>query len=90
MTEAMRSRGPDGEGLSADGWVTLGHRRLTIIDLSDAGGQPMVRDDLGLALVFNGCIYNYPELREELRNAGLRLPLHQRHRGDPGGVRALG
>ncbi|MGW3795924.1 N-acetylglutaminylglutamine amidotransferase, partial [Micromonospora arida] len=70
MTEAMRSRGPDGEGLSADGWVTLGHRRLTIIDLSDAGGQPMIRDDLGLALVFNGCIYNYPELREELRRAG--------------------
>ncbi|MEV4721861.1 N-acetylglutaminylglutamine amidotransferase [Micromonospora noduli] len=70
MTEAMRSRGPDDEGLFADGWVTLGHRRLTIIDLSDAGGQPMVRDDLGLALVFNGCIYNYPELREELRRAG--------------------
>ncbi|MFC5924469.1 N-acetylglutaminylglutamine amidotransferase [Micromonospora vulcania] len=70
MTEALRSRGPDGEGLYAADWVTLGHRRLTIIDLSDAGGQPMVRDDLGLALVFNGCIYNYPELREELRNAG--------------------
>ncbi|MET7749011.1 N-acetylglutaminylglutamine amidotransferase [Micromonospora sp. NPDC005367] len=70
MTEAMRSRGPDGEGLWSDGWVTLGHRRLTIIDLSDAGAQPMVREDLGLGLVFNGCIYNYPELREELRNAG--------------------
>ncbi|WFE99617.1 N-acetylglutaminylglutamine amidotransferase [Micromonospora sp. WMMD964] len=70
MTEAMRSRGPDAEGLFADGWVTLGHRRLTIIDLSDAGGQPMVRDDLGLALVFNGCVYNYPQLREELQNAG--------------------
>ncbi|MFI7575517.1 N-acetylglutaminylglutamine amidotransferase [Micromonospora sp. NPDC049497] len=70
MTEAMRSRGPDGEGLWSDGWVTLGHRRLTIIDLSDAGGQPMVREDLGLALVFNGCVYNYPELREELRAAG--------------------
>ncbi|MEV1132214.1 N-acetylglutaminylglutamine amidotransferase [Agromyces sp. NPDC049794] len=70
MSEAMRSRGPDGEGLWSDGWVTLGHRRLTIIDLSDAGGQPMVREDLGLALVFNGCIYNYPQLREELRAAG--------------------
>ncbi|MEU7780716.1 N-acetylglutaminylglutamine amidotransferase [Micromonospora parva] len=70
MSEAMRSRGPDDEGLFAAGWVTLGHRRLTIIDLSDAGGQPMVRDDLGLALVFNGCIYNYPQLREELQNAG--------------------
>ncbi|NJP34404.1 N-acetylglutaminylglutamine amidotransferase [Micromonospora thermarum] len=70
MTDAMRSRGPDGEGLWGDGWVTLGHRRLTIIDLSDAGAQPMVREDLGLALVFNGCVYNYPELREELRAAG--------------------
>ncbi|BCJ59656.1 N-acetylglutaminylglutamine amidotransferase [Micromonospora endophytica] len=70
MSEAMRSRGPDGSGLWSDGWVTLGHRRLTIIDLSEAGGQPMVRADLGLALVFNGCIYNYPELREQLRAAG--------------------
>ncbi|MDO3702846.1 N-acetylglutaminylglutamine amidotransferase [Micromonospora sp. C28SCA-DRY-2] len=70
MAEAMRSRGPDGEGLWGDGWVTLGHRRLTIIDLSDAGAQPMVREDLGLGLVFNGCIYNYPELRAELAAAG--------------------
>ncbi|MFC3502617.1 N-acetylglutaminylglutamine amidotransferase [Micromonospora krabiensis] len=70
MTEALRSRGPDGEGLWSADWITLGHRRLTIIDLSDAGAQPMVRTDLGLALVFNGCVYNYPELREELRAAG--------------------
>jgi asparagine synthase (glutamine-hydrolysing) len=70
MTEAMRSRGPDGEGLFSDGWVTLGHRRLTVIDLSDAAAQPMVREDLGLALVFNGCVYNYPRLREELTAAG--------------------
>ncbi|WP_262284339.1 N-acetylglutaminylglutamine amidotransferase [Micromonospora sp. MA102] len=70
MSEAMRSRGPDGEGLWNDGWITLGHRRLTIIDLSDAGAQPMVREDLGLALVFNGCVYNYPQLRDELRQAG--------------------
>lgn len=70
MTAAMRSRGPDGEGTWSDGWITLGHRRLTVIDLSEAGAQPMVRDDLGLALVFNGCVYNYPELRDELRAAG--------------------
>ena len=70
MTEAMRSRGPDGEGLWSDGWVTLGHRRLTVIDLSEAGGQPMVREDLGLGLVFNGCVYNYHQLRDELREAG--------------------
>ncbi|MGC4891500.1 N-acetylglutaminylglutamine amidotransferase [Micromonospora sp. DT227] len=70
MTEAMRSRGPDGQGRWNDGWVTLGHRRLTVIDLTETGDQPMVRDDLGLALVFNGCVYNYPELRDELRAAG--------------------
>ncbi|MGK5444126.1 N-acetylglutaminylglutamine amidotransferase [Micromonospora sp. URMC 105] len=70
MTAAMQSRGPDGEGAWSDGWVALGHRRLTVIDLSEASGQPMVREDLGLALIFNGCIYNYPELREELRAAG--------------------
>ncbi|MFG2164476.1 N-acetylglutaminylglutamine amidotransferase [Micromonospora chersina] len=70
MTGAMRSRGPDGEGLRPAGWVTLGHRRLTVIDLSDAAAQPMTREDLGLTLVFNGCVYNYPELREELISAG--------------------
>ncbi|MER7168590.1 N-acetylglutaminylglutamine amidotransferase, partial [Micromonospora sp. NPDC000207] len=70
MNEALRSRGPDGEGTWDGGWVALGHRRLTVIDLSDAGGQPMVREDMGLALVFNGCIYNYPQLREQLRAAG--------------------
>ncbi|WP_434739526.1 N-acetylglutaminylglutamine amidotransferase [Micromonospora sp. SH-82] len=70
MNEALRSRGPDGEGAWDCGWVALGHRRLTVIDLSDAGGQPMVREDLGLAVVFNGCIYNYPQLREQLRAAG--------------------
>ena len=70
MTAAMRSRGPDGEGAWSDGWITLGHRRLTVIDLSEAGSQPMVREDLGLALVFNGCVYNYPELRDELCAAG--------------------
>ncbi|SBT39877.1 N-acetylglutaminylglutamine amidotransferase [Micromonospora auratinigra] len=70
MTEAMRSRGPDGAGSWHDEWVALGHRRLTVIDLSDAAAQPMARDDLRLALVFNGCVYNYPQLREELTAAG--------------------
>ncbi|MDM4718949.1 N-acetylglutaminylglutamine amidotransferase [Micromonospora sp. WMMA1363] len=70
MTDAMSSRGPDGQGSWCAAWVALGHRRLTIIDLSDAGAQPMVREDLGLALVFNGCVYNYPELRERLSAAG--------------------
>lgn len=66
MTEAMEARGPDGGGSWTNGWVALAHRRLTIIDLSDAGAQPMHDPQLGLTIVFNGCIYNYPELHEEL------------------------
>lgn len=62
---AMTSRGPDGRGTWEAGWVALGHQRLSIIDLSAAGTQPMV-DDGGLAITFNGCIYNYKELRREL------------------------
>lgn len=61
----MTSRGPDGRGTWEAGWVALGHQRLSIIDLSTAGAQPMV-DDGGLAITFNGCIYNYKELRREL------------------------
>lgn len=50
MTAAMESRGPDGQGIWREGWVALGHRRLSIIDLSDGGAQPMVDEDLGLPL----------------------------------------
>ena len=57
----------------AHGPVAFGHRRLSIIDLSARGAQPMVDSDLGLTLVFNGCIYNYKELRAELQAAGYRF-----------------
>ena len=70
MLPCLESRGPDGEGLFARDAVAFGHRRLKIIDLSDAGRQPMTDDQLGLTLVFNGCIYNYQQLREELRGHG--------------------
>ncbi|GAB2618957.1 asparagine synthetase B [Paractinoplanes abujensis] len=70
MLPCLESRGPDGEGLWARGPVALGHRRLKIIDLSEAGHQPMIDEELGLSLVFNGCIYNYQQLREELRGHG--------------------
>jgi asparagine synthase (glutamine-hydrolysing) len=73
MTGAMTSRGPDGDGMVAHGQVALGHRRLSIIDLSARGAQPMVDSELGLTLVFNGCIYNYKELRSELQAAGYRF-----------------
>jgi asparagine synthase (glutamine-hydrolysing) len=70
MTDVMVSRGPDSDGIVAHGPVAFGHRRLSIIDLSPCGAQPMVDSDLGLTLVFNGCIYNYKELRTELEAAG--------------------
>jgi asparagine synthase (glutamine-hydrolysing) len=70
MTGAMVSRGPDFDGVFAHGPIALGHRRLSIIDLSARGAQPMVDSDLGLTLAFNGCIYNYRDLRNELEAAG--------------------
>ncbi len=73
MRERMRPRGPDGSGAWQRGPVGLSHRRLTIIDLSRAGEQPMVDSELGLSLVFNGCIYNYRELRKELEASGYRF-----------------
>ena len=73
MTGAMTSRGPDSDGVVAHGPVAFGHRRLSIIDLSACGGQPMVDSDLGLTLVFNGCIYNYQDLRTELQADGYRF-----------------
>jgi asparagine synthase (glutamine-hydrolysing) len=73
ITAAMTRRGPDGSGLHASGSIALGHRRLKIIDLSERGSQPIVDSELGLAAVFNGCIYNYQELRTELEGHGYRF-----------------
>ncbi|GGL15339.1 asparagine synthetase B [Sphaerisporangium melleum] len=73
MTAAMAARGPDGTGLWSLGPVALGHRRLRIIDLSDRGAQPMVDAEAGLTAVFNGCLYNYRELREVLLAEGHRF-----------------
>ncbi len=73
MTAALHRRGPDGWGIHAGGRSALGHRRLKIIDLSDRAAQPMVDPELGLAAVFNGCIYNYRELRRELGGTGYRF-----------------
>ncbi|MCB1015422.1 MAG: hypothetical protein KDB10_09955, partial [Acidimicrobiales bacterium] len=70
MADALASRGPDGAGVWANGPVALGHRRLAIIDLSPAAAQPFHRPDLGLTVAFNGCIYNYEALRDELTGAG--------------------
>jgi len=73
MSERLRHRGPDGSGTFVDGPVGLAHRRLAIIDLSDAAQQPMANEDGTLRLVYNGEIYNYPELTEELVAKGHRF-----------------
>lgn len=76
MCDAMAPRGPDGSGIVLRGRVGFGHRRLKIIDLSDAAAQPFVDTGLGLTIAFNGCIYNYPELRSELMDLGHRFASH--------------
>lgn len=72
MRDTMTHRGPDGAGvwLSPDGQVGLGHRRLSIIDLSDAAAQPMCNEDGTVQLVFNGEIYNHADIRKELEATG--------------------
>ena len=76
MVATMVPRGPDAAGVWSQGRVALGHRRLKIIDLSEAGAQPMVDADLGLSVAWNGCIYNYEELRDELSGHGYRFFSH--------------
>ncbi|APZ42268.1 N-acetylglutaminylglutamine amidotransferase [Acidihalobacter ferrooxydans] len=70
MLDCLRRRGPDSEGVFTDGGLALGHRRLSIIDLSTAADQPMQDAGNGLNIVFNGTIYNYPDLRRELQGLG--------------------
>ena len=73
MMRKMHSRGPDADGLFLQNGVGFGHCRLKIIDLSSKAQQPMVDSGLGLAIVYNGAIYNYPELRQELQDLGYRF-----------------
>ena len=66
MTRALAHRGPDSDGRWISTGIGLGHRRLSILDLSDAAGQPMADAEGRFVIVFNGEIYNYQELRSEL------------------------
>jgi asparagine synthase (glutamine-hydrolysing) len=68
MTDALAHRGPDSQGHWVSGSVALGHRRLSILDLSDSGRQPMIDADRRFVIVFNGEIYNYVELRAQLES----------------------
>lgn len=73
MTDALRHRGPDDAGVWQEGPMTLGHRRLSILDLTAAGHQPMVHEGGRFVMSFNGEIYNYVELRQELEALGERF-----------------
>lgn len=73
MVGSLVRRGPDSEGVELWPRAALGHRRLSILDLSEAGRQPMISDDGEIGLVFNGCIYNFLELRRELESHGHRF-----------------
>ena len=66
MMDTIIHRGPDSEGKYIDNDAALGFRRLSIIDLSSIGDQPLYNEDKSKVLVFNGEIYNYQELRQEL------------------------
>lgn len=70
MADVLAPRGPDSSGIVVRGNVGFGHRRLRILDLSEKSQQPMIDTDLGLSIVFNGCIYNFRELRAELQQKG--------------------
>ena len=73
MLDVLKRRGPDDVGVENWHRAVLGHRRLSIVDLSPAGHQPMVSEDGKLGVVFNGMIYNFVELRQELEAAGSRF-----------------
>jgi asparagine synthase (glutamine-hydrolysing) len=76
MSASMIPRGPDGHGTWQQGPIALAHRRLSIIDLSAHAAQPMTDNALGLTVAFNGCIYNYKELRAELEARGYSFFSH--------------
>lgn len=73
MTRSLERRGPDSGGELHSGLAILGHRRLAIFDLSAAGNQPMTTPDGRVAIVFNGAIYNFPDLRRDLEQLGVRF-----------------
>ena len=73
MNRVLFPRGPDGSGIFQTGRLAVGHQRLKILDLTEHAQQPMLDNELGLGIVFNGCIYNFRELRAELQSLGYRF-----------------
>lgn len=73
MTDSLAHRGPDGRGVYIDNFIGLGHRRLAIIDLSERAHQPMRTEDSDFVITYSGETYNFKELREELKNEGMKF-----------------
>ena len=73
MTDSIAHRGPDGEGFFTDKVVGFGHRRLAIIDLSEAGKQPMLSNNGRFVLTYNGEIYNFQDLKNRLIRKGYKF-----------------
>ncbi|NQV91411.1 asparagine synthase (glutamine-hydrolyzing) [Candidatus Woesearchaeota archaeon] len=73
MSSILVHRGPDGEGIYTNSGISLGHRRLSILDLSSAGAQPMSNKEGDLTITYNGEIYNFHEIREKLKEKGYRF-----------------
>src|SRR4051794_35622265 len=71
MADAISHRGPDGEGIWTDGAFGFGHRRLAVLDLTDAAEQPMATSDGRFVISYNGEVYNFAELRSELEAEGV-------------------
>jgi asparagine synthase (glutamine-hydrolysing) len=76
MIAALARRGPDGDGVEVWNTAALGHRRLAVFDLSDAGRQPMLSPDGSIGIVFNGAIYNFRPLRNDLESLGYQFQSH--------------
>ena len=70
VSDSIKHRGPDGEGFFLDGEIALIHRRLSIIDLTESGNQPFYSEDKRFVIIFNGEIFNYLELRNDLEKKG--------------------
>ena len=75
MTDAITHRGPDESGIHLEPGLALGHRRLSVIDIA-SGQQPLFNEDRSAAIVFNGEIYNFMQLRPELEALGYRFTTH--------------
>ena len=73
MNRVVFPRGPDGSGVFQSGCLAVGHQRLKTLDLTEHAQQPMIDSELGLGIVFNGCIYNFRNLRVQLQGLGYRF-----------------